>query len=107
MKMTPNLWWTYDSEAHSFSSLPTGPFLLPALILLGLSVLWRGTFDRGHTIETVAGNLTGTKYWQEKRNRYSELVRKSAELDGQIDYFEQTELNELSRYLHNPYGHKL
>jgi hypothetical protein len=101
----PNLWWVYDTDEKSFSTLPTGPFLVPALLICGLSVLWRSCFDRQHTIETIAGSLTDTAYWQAKHKRYMELVYLSAETDNNLEMHERHELNKLQTYLNNPYGH--
>ncbi len=105
MNQGPNLWWVYDTDEKSFSTLPTGPFLVPALFICGLSVLWRSCFDRQHTIETIAGELANSAYWQAKHKRYMELVKRSVDTDNNLELHERYELKKLSTYLNNPYGH--
>jgi hypothetical protein len=105
MNQGPNLWWVYDSEQQSFSTLPTGPFLVPALFICGLTVLWRSCFDRRHTVETIAGKLADTQEWQAKYKRYRELIRISTEKNGDFTLAERYEYEALNTYLNNPYGY--
>jgi hypothetical protein len=105
MNQGPNLWWVYDTDEKSFSTLPTGPFLVPALFICGLSVLWRSCFDRRHTIETIAGELVNSAYWQAKYKRYREIVKRSVDTDNNLELHERYELRELEAYLNNPYGY--
>jgi hypothetical protein len=101
----PNLWWVYDTDEKSFSTLPTGPFLVPALFICGLSVVWRSFFDRQYTIETIAGGLTDTDYWQAKHARYREIVKRSVDTNNNLELHERHELKELESYLYNPHGY--
>ena len=103
--MSNNLWWAYDSEEKSFSTLPAGPFLIPALLISGAAVLWRSCFNRRHTIETIAGELVNNGYWRQKRIRYDELVQRQVDTNNNLELNEMYELKQLSRYLRNPYGH--
>jgi hypothetical protein len=105
MNQGPNLWWVYDTDEKSFSTLPTGPFLVPALFIAGLSVLWRSCFDRQHTTETIAGELVNTAYWQAKRKRQLELVQRLVDTDNNLELHERHELQQLKKYLNNPYGY--
>jgi hypothetical protein len=105
MNQGPNLWWVYDTDEKSFSTLPTGPFLVPALFIAGLSVLWRSCFNQRHTIETMAGKLVDTAYWQAQRKRYSELVQRSVDTNNNLELHERHELKKLEDYLYNPYGY--
>lgn len=99
----PMLWWVLDEDTNSFSTLPTGPFLVPALIIYGLILLARSTCFKPATLDAVAGSLISTKYWKEKRKRYDELTTKSAETNNNLSYFEMIELRKLEDYLHNPH----
>lgn len=105
MNQGPNLWWVYDTEQKSFSTLPTGPFLVPALFICGLSFLWRSCFDRRHTTETIAGELVNSAYWQAKRNRHLELIQKLTDTDNNLELHERHELQQLKKYLNNPHGY--
>lgn len=102
----PNLWWVYDSEERSFSTLPTGPFLVPALFICGIIVLWRNLFDRQHTIETIAGGLAHTDHWKIKQRRYHELIEISVATNNDLTFAERHEYNELETYLNNPHGYQ-
>jgi hypothetical protein len=101
----PNLWWVYDTDENSFSTLPTGPFLVPALFICGLSVVWRSLFDRQHTIETIAGSLVDNPNWQVKQKRYYELIEILVETNNNLTFIEREEYETLRAYLNNPYGH--
>lgn len=102
----PMLWWVLDEQTDSFSTLPTGPFLVPALIIYGLILLARSTCYRQVTVKTIAGSLSDTTYWKQKKRRYDELVQKSAATDNNLSYYEMTELKKLESYLYNPHGHR-
>jgi hypothetical protein len=101
----PNLWWVYDTDEKSFSTLPTGPFLVPALFICGLSVLWRSCFDRRQTLEIIVGEIANTEYWQIKRKRQLELNKRVSDTNNNIELYERCELEEIERYLYNPYDH--
>lgn len=103
--MNGNLWWAYNSEDEKFSTLPAGPFLVPALIIAGLSVLFRTCFNRGHTVETIAGELADSDYWKQKHKRYLELIRRQVDTNNDLEIHEKHELNQLSIYLRNPWRH--
>lgn len=102
--MSGNLWWAYDSENGKFTTLPAGPFLIPALIIAGLSVLLRKCFHRKHTVETIAGELVGSDYWKRKRERYLELIQKRVDSNNDLEPRERHELDQLSSYMRNPWG---
>jgi hypothetical protein len=101
----PNLWWVYDTDEKSFSTLPTGPFLLPGLFIFGFTVLWRNYFDRQHTIETIAGRLVNTEDWRAKHKRYRELVKIHVDTNGDFTLAQKYEYDKLNAYLNNPYGY--
>lgn len=103
MNTVPGLWWVYDSEQNSFSTLPPGPFLVPGLLIMGFAVLWQSIFNKSHTFETIAGQLISDNYWQDSRRRYNELVQKSTATDNNLSLVEYEELRQLSNYLLNPY----
>lgn len=104
MSNGPNLWWVYNAEDQSFSTLPTGPFLVPALLIMGVLSLFGVGRQRVVTVEELAGPLTKDPAWQRKRKRYQELIDKSVATGHNLEYFEYKELHELGRYLHNPYN---
>ena len=101
----PNLWWVYDTEQKSFSTLPTGPFLVPGLFIAGFAVLWRALFDRQHTVETIAGRLVNTEHWQVKHKRYRELIRIHVDTNGDLTLAQRHEYETLKTYLNNPHGY--
>lgn len=101
----PNLWWAYDEDDASFSTLPTGPFLVPALFIAGIAVLWQTCFYRHKTLETVAGHVSKTDEWQRKRKRYDELTDKLAATNNNLELSEHYELRQLQEYLYNPHGY--
>lgn len=100
----PMLWWVYDSESNSLASLPTGPFLAPALVLYGLLLLLRSATQEHHTYESVAGPIAETEYWQTRKKRYDKLVQKSVELNNRLEFADSNELQKLQEYLRNPHG---
>lgn len=100
--MTPNLWWVFDSEDRSFSTLPTGPFLLPCLIIFLGAALYRAVAVREHTFTSIAGNMAETEHWQAKKKRYDELVQKFAY--GELEHAEFFELNKLETFLADPWN---
>lgn len=99
----PNLWWVFDSESNTFSTLPTGPFLVPALIFCGLFYFARFLVQKHHTHETIAEDLAETWQWKEKKRRYDELIIKSVETFNNLDFYELAELRQLEAYLSNPH----
>lgn len=105
MSKGPNLWWVYDSNDRSFSALPTGPLLVPALIIAGLAAIWGSCFGREHTTESIAGDLVKTEYWQAKRKRQLELIQRSVDTNNNLELHERYELQQIQKYLNNPYGY--
>lgn len=99
----PNLWWVYDSDNGSFSTLPTGPMLLPALLVMGLAALFSSR-PRTKTFKENAGKLARTPEWQAKHARYQELVRMYVSSNGDLELEELNELRLLEKYLYNPHG---
>lgn len=99
--MTPNLWWVFDSEDQSFSTLPTGPFLLPFLILFGIIGLYRAATLKEHTLISIAGPLAETAHWKDRKKRYDDLLQKM--VDNGLSYSEDHEIRKLERYLLDPW----
>jgi hypothetical protein len=104
---SPNLWWAYDGESGSFSTLPTGPFLLPAIAIVLAATIFRSLFSGATTAKEVAGHLSKTKEWQSKYQRYQQLVATFVENNGDISIAETYELDQLEAYLNNPHNHRL
>lgn len=98
----PSLWWVFDAETDTFSALPTGPFLVPALFICGLVYMGRLLLVRRHTYESIAGSIAKTSYWKRKKRRYDALVDKAVETNNHLDYTERLELISLRRYLCDP-----
>lgn len=99
------LWWAYDSEKSTWSPLPAGPMLLPALIICGIIYLLNGLPPRQGGLKQIAGPLASDKAWQRKRERYHELIRLKLELEGkELPWREHCELQDLEHYLHDPHG---
>ncbi|MGA1024105.1 MAG: hypothetical protein ACO3S8_05400 [Aquiluna sp.] len=97
------LWWVYNSETGSFSTLPTGPLLLPALLVMAIGALF-GFNERTKTFKDVAGNIAKTSEWQAKNYRYQQLVSKFVAVNGDLELSELAELEGLESYMCNPRG---
>jgi hypothetical protein len=104
MSNNPNLWWVYDNDNKSFSTLPTGPFLLPAIAVILIASAFKQLFIGAATAESVAGRLSRTKNWQTKYKRYQKLVSNAVKNNGDISVAERYELDQLKAYLNNPHG---
>lgn len=102
MNNGPNLWWIYDESEARFSSLPTGPLLLPGIILTCLAWLIRGLFGRKIvTLEDLARDPSKSPEWRQKHARYTYLLKRWSK-DGGYDNFtwrEMYEMDELEDYL--------
>jgi len=93
----PSLWWAYDEEDQSFSALPAGPMLVPALFIAALAF----GFDRLKTWASQPDNVLGrdftsTPEYQSMRKRYFELINKKHYGPG-LETHEQYELEQLKR----------
>jgi len=99
---SPNLWWLFDPDSESFSTLPTGPFMVPALILCLFLYLSKAILEREHTYRSIAGPIAETEEWKRKKERYDELVAAFVASNGNIELHERTELNRLEKYLLDP-----
>lgn len=100
------LWWVEDNQSGSFSTLPTGPFFLPALIVVCAFYLYRACFGKNHTHKSVATYLVHSEEWQAKYKRYKMLIKRSVQTNNNLDYLEIVELRSLERYLNNPHNIK-
>ena len=103
MSSGPNLWWIFDSENDSFTTLPTGPFMVPALFLCAFLYFTKAIVAREHTIESIAGDLVHNDYWKAQKQRYDYLVIKSTRSSESLQMHEYAELKRLEKYLMNPY----
>jgi hypothetical protein len=100
-----NLWWVYNPEDQSFSTLPTGPFLVPALIIATVFSLFRSWRDpKLVNFKQAAGKISESNEWQFKHARYRELSRRFVNDPDALDYTELSELRRLESYLYNPHG---
>lgn len=97
-----NLWWSFDADNNSFSALPAGPALLPAL----------GVFAVIAAVQSIRSALTPrpnhpggsfmmSEAYQEMKQRQDYLIAKK--IDGiqgigeGLTLGEQTELTNLQR----------
>lgn len=96
----PNLWWVYDDDNGRFSTLPTGPFFVPALIICSIAALFGAGRTKVSTLAERAGPRSNSPEWPAKEKRYWELFRKHSDNypDG-LDWPEYQEMTELLRYL--------
>lgn len=100
----PMLWWVFDSESQAFSTLPTGPFLVPAFLILTTIWLVKTAIVKEITPETIAGEaLMQTDYWKRKKQRYDELLNKLAETNNNLSLSENAELRKIQKYLYSPH----
>jgi hypothetical protein len=101
---SPNLWWVFDSETESFGTLPTGPFMVPALIICGFLYAFKAIAKQNHTYESIAGPIAQTSRWKEKKKRYDELVATYITSNGDdLDFYELNELRKLEKYFLDPW----
>lgn len=100
--LQPTLWWVFDNENQSFSTLPTGPLLAPALLLCFVLYFSRRILEKKATYESVAGEIAQTSHWQQKKDEYDRLVEKRVTTNNNLDYYELIELRKLEKYLRNP-----
>lgn len=105
MSKGPTLWWAYDSDSGEFSTLPTGPFLIPALIIAGLTAIFGSLSHRSP--ESIHSELAKTPEWKQKQIRYDYLIEQAVANCGDISPAERYELNQLKSYFHNPYGYPI
>lgn len=97
MSDRPSLWWAYDAEDNSFSALPAGPLLLPALLIAicvnvaGALHSWANRPER-----LVSKKLLGSHKYQRMKHRYYELIDKKLD-DGGLSLQEHHELEQLKR----------
>jgi hypothetical protein len=97
-----NLWWSFDADNNSFSALPAGPMLLPAL----------GVFAVIAAVQSIKGALTprpnhpgasfmASEAYQLMKQRQDYLIAKKIEgikgFSEGLTLGEQTELNALAR----------
>lgn len=97
MSDRPSLWWAYDAEDNSFSALPAGPLLLPALLIavcvnaIGIVHSWANRPER-----VVSHGLLNSNEYQRKKRRYYELINKRLD-NGELELHEHHELEKLKR----------
>lgn len=103
MSERTNLWWAYDSENGSFSALPAGPFLLPALIIVSVASLFGSGFRRNLSPREMFGNMVDTPAWKQRYARYMELIEQDVNGPG-LSLGEYAEYRRLKAYVNNPYG---
>ena len=93
----PSLWWSYNAEDNSFSALPAGPLLLPALFIavcvnaVGALSAWANRPER-----IISNDLLRSRDYQRMRERYYELIDKRLE-NGELELHEHHELEQLKR----------
>ena len=91
----PSLWWSYDSEDNSFSALPAGPFLLPAIcIALCVSAFGAIKSWSNRPENVVSRDLLNSYEYQRMRRRYFELIDKKLE-NGGLSLQDHHELEQL------------
>ena len=102
MSTNNSLWWSFDSGSNTFSALPAGPALLPAL---GLFALFAGVRAlKGFTAPQNAGissTLLNSDYYRETKVRQDYLIQKK--IDGVMGISEGltlAEQGELSDIFH-------
>jgi hypothetical protein len=100
----PMLWWVFDSDSKTFSTLPTGPFLVPAFLILTTIWLIKTAIVKEITPETIASeSLMQTDYWKQKKQRYDDLLKRLAVTNNDLSLTESAELRSLQKYLYNPH----
>jgi hypothetical protein len=102
----PGLWWVYDSEDRAFSTLPTGPFLVPALIIACIAVLFRSRGAEPYPFAKRAGDLVHTERWQKRCRRFLELEDRYISNREDMRCWEVDEYLRLRAYMHHPHSNR-
>lgn len=95
----PNLWWVFDSETKSFSTLPVGPVLTPAILLCCILYISKLILRSEPSYESRAGALASTQEWKEKRDRFYHLIQRRVDTNNDLTVKEMIEYRELEAYL--------
>jgi hypothetical protein len=90
----PGLWWAVDQENGSFTPLPAGPLLLPAILIYGILRLFnrKGFKSRPPESKLPQRVLQSTRYKQDCA-RYRYLADKMFRVG--LDQWEELEFNQL------------
>lgn len=89
---SPNLWWSYDAENGSFSALPPGPFLLPAIGIFAFVAIVRALRGSGSSERrTVGSTFYESEIYQKDKRRHNYLVQKLVQ-EGELGLAEHDEL---------------
>lgn len=97
MNQQPSLWWAYDTESQSFSALPPGPLLLPAIFIAAFVALYSHLRDRSeHPENVLPPEIISSDDYQRKKQRYYDLIHKKVWGDG-LTVVEHYELEELKQ----------
>ena len=92
MNDKPSLWWAYDEQSNSFSALPAGPFLLPALLAASVAVVCQ-KFRRNavNPKNLISQSIYNSPEYQHAKQRYYYLINKKATENG-LSIQEEAEL---------------
>lgn len=72
-----NLWWSFDPDDNSFSALPAGPMLLPALGIFAVIAVIQAFRESGQSAERILGrSFVNSDYYQSAKKRQNELIQK-------------------------------
>jgi len=96
-----NLWWSYDPDNRSFSALPAGPLLLPALAIFIIVASIRAFKQPRSASSVMGGHITSTTAYKNAKERHDYLIsKKIAEAMGHGDGLtlaEECELRKLQK----------
>lgn len=92
-----NLWWAYDGESGSFSTLPAGPMLLPALGIFAFVAIAKALKSNGLTPKSAIGNaMYNSDLYQKDKARFNYLINKKIQAAKEgVEGLSLAELNEL------------
>ena len=107
--MSNNLWWSYDPDGGSFSALPAGPMLLPALGVFAIIAV-RQAFKELTASKTkgLGYSFINSDYYQSAKRRQDYLIDKKIDglkgIGSGLTLGEQTELTNLQHPAFNNGG---
>ena len=97
--MNNNLWWSFDAESRSFSALPAGPALLPALGLYALIGAIQAVKNVNWFESKPSRAFRNLEFYKQDELRYHSLLQKRLDfINGQgedWDYYDFKEFKNL------------
>ena len=96
--MNNNLWWSFDPDSRSFSALPPGPALLPALGIFALI----GAIQAVRNIDWLESKpsraFRDLEFYKQDESRYHALLQKRIDfIKGRGEDWDFRDFNEFNK----------